>query len=176
MANRDFSMEAYKASELMNVLLYHIRMPAASPNSTSNPAPVGAQQSTQSNNDEQTAAMTLGMLQAGAMNANGAVGQGPQQPSPGAQWDKNTGFGQSNDMNAGVLGAANASSPFPSIFGGGIGDFSSNMNLDWVSWDPILLADETWTNNKAGSLGSIHAAIELVSGSCCEFMDYQSAK
>lgn len=69
MLQRDFSMEAYKASELLNVLLYHLKTPFSSPAQQAENLPIGIRPPAQGagNNDEQTAAMTLGMLQAGNM-------------------------------------------------------------------------------------------------------------
>lgn len=146
-ANRDLSMEAYKASELLNVLLYHVR-PPLSPN---NPPPMqlaGASQGARgSNNDEQTAAMTLGMLQAGAVGTNGMVSGGvsqsqSQSPLAGTQWDgKGTGMtpGAAVDFNTGAYGAP---SPFPSgLFNSSMVDGGQSMNLDWVSDEEQFLRD-----------------------------------
>ena len=140
MANRDLSMEAYKASELLNVLLYHIKLPF-SPSNLQNPQlPIGAQQPQGSINDEQNAAMTLGMLQAGALGSNGQNAGMSNAASPGL-WDKtglysNFGGNNGDQFNPGVFGAANAPSPFPGgFFSGamGMGNLDQGMNLDWVS-------------------------------------------
>lgn len=163
-ANRDFSMEAYKASELLNVLLNHLRLPY--PTSPGNNAggnmrsPVGHQGS----NDEQNAAMTLGMLQSG--QANGQQGQ-PQQemggsmpsmPPPGAgvfgagdgkafqnlfpgtsSGPDTPGFAMSGMSN-------NAPSPFPNLFDGQWAGNGNAMNVDWVSSSPH--AGPCDTNNR----------------------------
>jgi hypothetical protein len=131
MSNRDLSMEAYKASELLNVLLYHIKQPYSPTNPLHTQLPTGGPSSSRSNNDEQTAAMTLGMLQAGGPSQGG---------SDGGQWDKNgpnPGLGPNGEQfNAGLFGsgALNAPSPFGvGLFGAPMADMTQNMNLDWVS-------------------------------------------
>ncbi|KAK5467939.1 hypothetical protein LTS15_000912 [Exophiala xenobiotica] len=141
MANRDFSMEAYKASELLNVLLYHIKIPFSPSNPQHTQLPMDAQQTRGSSNDEQTAAMTLGMLQAGGA---GQPGNTNQAPSPGNPWDKmgaTVGLGANNDQfNSGLFssGSNNAPSPFPAAFFNGMAEFGQNMNLDWEAWDQYM--------------------------------------
>ncbi|KIX01600.1 uncharacterized protein Z518_09326 [Rhinocladiella mackenziei CBS 650.93] len=162
MANRDLSIEAYKASELLNVLLYHIKLPYSPSNPQHRQLPPGTQQPSGSGNDEQTAAMTLGMLQAGGVGSNGAGGSMSQAGSPGGQWDKNgpsAGFTSGGDQfNSGLFGAAaaNAPSPFPAgFFGGPMGDLGQGMNLDWEAWDQYMQpsnlsldpAASLWSNN-----------------------------
>ncbi|KIW48321.1 uncharacterized protein PV06_00923 [Exophiala oligosperma] len=143
MANRDLSMEAYKASELLNVLLYHIKSSSSPSNPAASQLPTTTQPTPGSNNDEQNAAMTLGMLQAGGP-ASGQSGGMSQAPSPGGQFDKmgfNGVLGANNDpTGAGIFGtgAANAASPFPAAFFNGMGDFGQNMNLDWEAWDQYM--------------------------------------
>lgn len=150
-SNRDLSMEAYKASELLNMLLYHLKQPASPSNPQNAPNPTAPQQRPGSNNDEQTAAMTLGMLQAGAIGP-GVGGGIPQAGSPGGQWDKNglaAGFGGgsgTDQFNAGFFGAgvANSPSPFPvGFFGGAMADIDQSANLDWVS-GRIPIVDAAW--------------------------------
>lgn len=86
MAQRDFSMEAYKASELLNVLLYHLKSRSC-PGQQALPPPNGSIISGQGtgSNDEQTAAMTLGMLQAGSMPGGVGAGSSNQQAMQAAQ-------------------------------------------------------------------------------------------
>jgi len=142
LANRDFSMEAYKASELLNLLLHHIKQPYSSPDTSHTQLPSGQPPTQGSSNDEQTAAMTLGMLQAGRMGSTSPGANMPQSQGPGGgQWDKsalNPTFGQSGEqqlLNPGLFGATgpNAPSPFPSgYFGGAMENFSPGIPLDWV--------------------------------------------
>jgi hypothetical protein len=142
MGNRDLSMEAYKASELLNVLLYHIKLPYSPSQPQNAPLPAGNPQSQGSNNDEQNAAMTLGMLQAGGLGSTLPAGSGSNAASPGGPWDKGGlygNFGVNNEQfNPGLFGAANPASPFGSgLFSGpmGMGNLDQGMNLDWVSHD-----------------------------------------
>ena len=145
MANRDFSMEAYKASELLNVLLYHLKLPY-SPSTTQNAQlPTSIQSTPGTNNDEQNAAMTLGMLQSGGVGSNGPSTTVSNPASPGA-WDKGgvfSNFGANNDQfNPGLFGAANPASPFSGGFFNqtmGMGNLDTGMNLDWVSENPATL-------------------------------------
>lgn len=167
MANRDFSMEAYKASELLNVLLYHIKLPYSPSNPQQTQIPSGTRPAPGSNNDEQTAAMTLGMLQAGGLGNNGQAVNLAQAGSPGGQWDK-TGFipgfapGEES-VGTGIFGpgVTNASSPFPSgFFGGAVGDLSQGVNLDWVSSRVVRPALKCVSNCGTGSMGPVYAALE----------------
>jgi hypothetical protein len=158
MANRDFSMEAYKASELLNVLLYHIRLPYSPSNPQNTQLPSGNQQTPGDTNDEQNAAMTLGMLQAGGLGSNGQNASVTNASSPGA-WDKAglySNIGTTNEQfNPGLFGPANAASPFSGgFFSGamGMGNLDTGMNLDWVSrprevWEApgALVADSNIT-------------------------------
>ncbi|KIV84956.1 hypothetical protein PV11_00701 [Exophiala sideris] len=162
MANRDLSIEAYKASELLNVLLYHIKLPY-SPGNAPN-AQASDKQNPRSSNDEQTAAMTLGMLQAGGVGSSGQGNSIPQGASPGSQWDKNmlnAGLPFNSDQfNPGIFGpgAANLNSPFPG-FGFGGSELAHNMNLDWEAWDqymqpPTLTLDPAanlWSNTSTSN-------------------------
>lgn len=133
MLQRDFSMEAYKASELLNVLLYHLKTPQSSPAQTNANPPPGLGGSRNGNNDEQNAAMTLGMLQSGsapggmspaqAMQATQMAQQAqmqmPNGPATPMAWDKNT-------MDAFLAGSNVGSTP--NMFGGNAQD-----NTDWGS-------------------------------------------
>jgi Fungal specific transcription factor domain/Fungal Zn(2)-Cys(6) binuclear cluster domain len=140
-ANRDLSMEAYKASELLNVLLQHLRLPYSPGSAQSGLPSQGQQAQPRTSNDEQTAAMTLGMLQSGAMGASPqATDMSPPQQG---QWDpsKTGGLfppgGDQFGSNMFSSGVSNAPSPFPSSMFG-MGDFPQNMNLDWVSHHRIV--------------------------------------
>ncbi|KIY03630.1 uncharacterized protein Z520_00321 [Fonsecaea multimorphosa CBS 102226] len=160
MANRDLSIEAYKASELLNVLIYHIKQPFSPNNPQNSQLPGASQQPQGSNNDEQNAAMTLGMLQAGGVGSSGPGGGISQAPSPGGSWEKGglySNFGAIGEQyNGGIFGAANATSPFPGgWFGGAMGNLDQGMNLDWEAWDQYMQpsnltldpAASLWSNN-----------------------------
>jgi len=157
MAQRDYSMEAYKASELLNLLLYHLKSQEP-PNQQTMPQAngmIGAQGS--GSNDEQTAAMTLGMLQAGSMPGSAMPDQQVMQAAQMAQqaqmqmpgggqngatpmtWDKNTtesvlaGSQLGNMQNSGMFSNNNVGSIQPqdgdwgNLFGAGNGMFPQSI-------------------------------------------------
>lgn len=131
MANRDFSIEAYKASELLNVLLHHVKLPSSPSNPTHTQLPPPGRQAQGSNNDEQTAAMTLEMLQAGRVGSGEPGNNGALPNTPGAQWGAGATPGMTGDFFG--TGIANAASPFPNgFFNNAMNDVSQGMNLDWV--------------------------------------------
>lgn len=149
-SQRDISMEAYKASELLNVLLRSSSWPSGGLLSgvRESQFPTTTIPTDSSNNAEQNAAMTLGLLQSGAMTPNTAAAMGQAPPTGQSQQragifdDKFvpdyalfSGPSGGDQSFAGVFGAANAPSPFPVAGMFGVpGDFGSNMNLDWVSF------------------------------------------
>lgn len=139
MINRDFSIEAYKASELLNVLLHHVRLPSSPSNPPHTQLSAPGRQAQGSSNDEQTAAMTLEMLQAGRLSSGAPISNASQPASPGPQWDRtgtNATPGVTGDYNSGLFptGLANAPSPFPNgFFNNAMSDIGPGMNLDWVS-------------------------------------------
>ncbi|EXJ57241.1 hypothetical protein A1O7_07588 [Cladophialophora yegresii CBS 114405] len=160
MDNRDLSIEAYKASELLNVLLYHIKLPYSPSHPQNAPLPAANQQPQGSNNDEQNAAMTLGMLQAGGITSTGQGGTASNAASPGGPWDKVGLYANLNSeqFNPGLFGAANPASPFGGgLFSGPIGmaNLDQGMNLDWEAWDQYMQpsnlsldpAASLWSNN-----------------------------
>jgi hypothetical protein len=142
-ATRDLSMEAYKASEILNVLLRELRLPYLSGTGQNDGRGSSQQRQSGNGNDEQTAAMTLGMLQSGSVGPSPQA-QNTSPPSQQTQWDTNRMgfFGQNTDQfgNTNMFGSGmvNSPSPFPSSIFGGIGDIGQNMNLDWVSCIPNL--------------------------------------
>lgn len=174
-AQRDYSMEAYKASELMSVLLPRVKGPMSQEQS----APGGASHG--NNNDEQTAAMTLGMLHSGNLSNTQVTqaGQMAQQaqmqiPSSGGApmtWDKDTtdallaGTQMPNSSTYGgafqdigdwgnVFGPGN-SGPFPqNIFGsipadGGGGGVRGNLDIDWEAWEKLMQPSNPYTDPMA---------------------------
>lgn len=145
MAQRDFSMEAYKASELINVLLYHLKTPFSSPSQPTMQVPPGLQPNGRNANDEQTAAMTLGMLQAGnagmqnpqAIHAAQMAQQAQMQLPPGSNPAANSGWDK-NQMDAFLAGnqVGNTQNMFTSgpqdndwgnLFGAGNGMFPQTI-------------------------------------------------
>ena len=152
MAQRDISMEAFKASELLNLLLFHLKSSPSVPISAyplTDPARIEPRGDS---NDEQTAAMTLGMLQAGGggLNTNtnlqamqaAQMAQQAQMQFPGTNmngtnsqmgWDKNTmdslltgnSLADPNLFSARSFG--NAAEDWGNLFGAGNGMFPQTI-------------------------------------------------
>lgn len=150
MTQRDYSMEAYKASELINVLLYHLKTPFSSPAQSNMPPPLGLQSSVgRSVDDEQTAAMTLGMLQAGnaargmpntqAIQAAQIAQQAQMQMGPASNnaatpgaWDKSVldsfvASNQMGNMQNNTFNQAPQDPDWGSLFGAGNGMFPQTI-------------------------------------------------
>ena len=137
-SSRDYSMEAYKASELLNVLLQQMRLPYG----TDSRGPTNSQSPPQQYNSERTAAMTLNMLQNGGAQPSSTMSQSVPWPGDAKNMANifpsnpdTPGFGANFNMPSG-------NSPFPSnLFDGawaaGGGD-GNNMNLDWVRSSPFF--------------------------------------
>ena len=136
----DVSMEAFKASELLRVMLEHFCSPRSqqTPLFPNTAVPV---------NDEQNAAMTLGLLQSG---------QAQQQQQQMLQKNYVENMDQMFQPDIGQYpGAFNAATPMPNsgftggFFGGtlGSGDYGS-MNLDWVSLRSTTFALDALTSSK----------------------------
>ena len=125
---RDHSMDAFKASEVLGVMLENIKASRVASNvNTGNMFP-------EPQDEKQSAAITLGMLSSG--------GVPPQQTSPSngmgnTNFDSRATFDNLLGLNPGQGqqpdGAANAPSPF-SMFGPqSTFQDVQNMGLDWVS-------------------------------------------
>ncbi|KAK5087514.1 hypothetical protein LTR24_006631 [Lithohypha guttulata] len=157
MVQRDYSMEAYKASELLNVLLYHLKSPYAPDQQIVPPSNGMISGQGSGSNDEQTAAMTLGMLQAGSMPSGvmphqqamqaAQMAQQAQMQMPGGSqnggtpmaWDKNTmdsllaGSQLGNTQNTDMYGSNNVGNIQPqdgdwgNLFGAGNGMFPQSI-------------------------------------------------
>lgn len=146
---RDESMEAYKASEILNVLLAQLKAPAGGAQGIKDPLEcgLGNHNGVHGQVDEkQTAAMTLGLLSSGGKSPSGDV-SGQQQP------DNQRALGgiiENSSLVEGFLPAgggvsapkggffdtqspANTQVPFLGMFGASTADVGGGMNLDWVS-------------------------------------------
>ena len=165
----DLSIEAYKAGESLKVLLRSLSV-----GGLSTPPEYGCSNSTSqtnsSNVDEQTAAMTLGLLQSGGMTSNTAAMAGQFMPQDQKRmFDKPVGDYHGNDPSFNsVFGAANTPSPFSAGLFGSMGDFGNNMNLDWVRnahSPPQQNADKP-----TGSMGYLHATTKFDIRSRCKFV------
>lgn len=171
MTQRDYSMEAYKASELMSVLLLQVKSPA----SLGQGAP-GGDGTGRNNNDEQTAAMTLGMLQSGGLSSTQAAqaaqmaqAQMPMSGSGGTPmaYDRdtmdaflasaqmsNTGafgnnFPDTNDWSN-VFGPGNTG-PFPQNIFGNMNNntVNGNLDIDWETWEQLMRPNNAYTDPMA---------------------------
>ena len=136
----DVSMEAFKASELLRVMLEHFCSPRSqqTPLFPNTAVPV---------NDEQNAAMTLGLLQSG---------QAQQQQQQMLQKNYVENMDQMFQPDIGQYpGAFNTATPMPNsgftggFFGGtlGSGDYGS-MNLDWVGLKLTTFGLDALTSSK----------------------------
>ena len=132
---RDESMDAWKASSVLTMLLERMSAMRSSVSSSSPPSIVEPQ------DDKQTAAMTLGLLSTGLTPSPGGGGTNnplfnlPDPKSVDLQQAGGGGGALSSPPRAGVFSPssgnlANAPSPFSGI-NGGMPDFQLN-NLDWV--------------------------------------------
>jgi Fungal specific transcription factor domain len=138
----DLSMEAFKASELLSMLLQELKLPYGK-----SPGQLQAQQdpfpNTNGNGsmDEQNAAMTLGLLSSGGHSPNPQTSNvNQQQGNLGGGFDSIFANNLAQDQPyGGVFGAQSATfapNPFNSMFGNGLADSGGQMNLDWVSLLP----------------------------------------
>lgn len=145
---RDESMEAYKASEILHVLLAQLKAPSGSAHG------MDGQQQYRSGNpnglhgqvdEKQNAAMTLGLLSSGGKSPNSGMSgeQVQNQRGAGVMFENANsieGVLQSGGASSGPSGgvfdtqiSANEPIPFLGMFGATVPDVSGGMNLDWVS-------------------------------------------
>lgn len=155
-AGAEFSMEAYKASAVLEVMLQKLHSPAVPQQSVPvNPqGPTSSEVFAQFDDDlrpEHSAAMTLGMLSGGLTPNTAAYLNGGMGSSPGNRYG-NIDMNMGGDMSSGSGGTGltpyamdmqnpfatmnnNPASPF-SVFGNmGVGTgagFDAPVNLDWV--------------------------------------------
>ncbi|RMZ79425.1 hypothetical protein DV738_g3312, partial [Chaetothyriales sp. CBS 135597] len=120
-ANQDLSVEAFKTSKLLEILLQQIRSPSL---------PLAP-------SDGQSAVMTPAMQTDPGMSVLSA--------QPNGQWgtDKAGGlFSQDDSLPFGALfgnmGTMGTPSPFPTTILNGDVDGGANMNLDWEMWDQYM--------------------------------------
>lgn len=133
---QDQSMEAFKASSVLSMLLEQLRQPHSktfgSPPPRQYPFPGG---NTNGTIDEQNAAMTLGMLSSGVSpNPHSQnLDQHSQRKLGGGPFDSNILFASptSQEQPYGGIFGAQPNGPFP-FNGNSLADFGNQMNLDWV--------------------------------------------
>jgi hypothetical protein len=134
------SMEAFKAAKILRIMLEKLRSQrdALPPQSTADAFALFDEEQ-----QEHSAAMTLGMLSSGGLPPNTAamfagVGVGPMTTTPG-RVDTAMGEGGGYVDGTAVNGGGPAS-PFSQIFGAGAAASITDLpeNLDWVSGRPLL--------------------------------------
>jgi Fungal specific transcription factor domain len=148
---RDESIEAYKASEILNLLIAQLKVPPVSAQGNDD-----QQQSYGGPNrngihgqvdEKQNAAMTLGLLSSGGKSPNAGISsQQPQyQRAPGNLFDNPNSIeallqptgGASSIPGGSIFDTPNTTNgpiPFFGIFGAAsVPDDGGGMNLDWVS-------------------------------------------
>ncbi|KAJ5210039.1 hypothetical protein N7491_009852 [Penicillium cf. griseofulvum] len=133
--SRDESMEAYKASAILGVMLSKLKMSASS---LENPAGTA---SFEPQDEKQNAAMTLGLL---------SSGMSPMNPGPPPFADPMFKIGDlPMGTGAGGMGGLaempGAPSPFSSMFGQ-MPDMQ--VNLDWDAWDTYIQNPNLDTTNQ----------------------------
>jgi hypothetical protein len=128
-------MEAFKASEVLDVLLQKLRQPYGK-----SPGPVQAQQYPFPNSnangsiDEQNAAMTLGLLSSGGVSPNPQTQNvNQQQGNMGGGLESYFANSMGQDQSFGGIFGAQSAANAPNSFSGILTDFGGQMNLDWVS-------------------------------------------
>lgn len=136
---RDETMMAYKASELLTMMLQKLQRGSGQSVVASGLSPATNFQM-DTGDEKQNAAMTLGLLSSGAMTPNSAAAAAGQSASQQARP-----FTADNVSGSGVdqSGPFNAPSPFSmNMFGNpmDISGGSTGMNLDWESWDNYMSA------------------------------------
>lgn len=145
---RDDSMEAYKASEVLNVLLAQLKVSTGAAQGLNDQPQYGGGNQNRAHDqtdEKQNAAMTLGLLSSGGKSPDsGMSGQQSQNQRATANMFENNnsieGFlqpgGQGSIPNGGGFDAQNNTNgpmPFMGMFGTGVPDLGGGMNLDWVS-------------------------------------------
>ena len=150
---RDQSIEAYKASEILTVILNKLSRSQGASRSSQNPFPfpgmgvpgTASGSDTQSygttveEKPEHSAAMTLGMLSNGGMTSNsaGLFNNGAFNSSMGGNLNpgdmQSSGLTPNYSMEDGANGLPSAPSPLSFFGGAGLGGDVPPANLDWVS-------------------------------------------
>ncbi|KAH8657045.1 fungal-specific transcription factor domain-containing protein [Tricladium varicosporioides] len=145
--SRDTSMEAYKASQVLGIMLEKLKCPSKQADP---PTTAEAFAQFDEAKPEHSAAMTLGML-SGGLTPNSAAMFGSMSQSPGGtnygamdlRMTDTTGTGLTpyaqNDTNP-FANMNSVASPF-SVFnnpGGGTAMMDMPANLDWEAWDSYI--------------------------------------
>jgi hypothetical protein len=148
---RDESIEAYKASEILNVLIGQLKVPAGPAHGNHDEPQYGGANRNGNHgqvDEKQNAAMTLGLLSSGGKSPNAGISSQQQQPqhqrAPGNIFDNPNSIeallqptGASSNSGGSIFDTPNATNgpiPFFGMFGASsVPDDGGGMNLDWVS-------------------------------------------
>lgn len=159
---QDSSMEAFKASEVLKMLLEQLRAPQSkifgSPPAQQHPF---ANDNTGGSMDEQNAAMTLGLLSSGGVSPSPSMQnvdrqqQQQQRNMSGMPFDPNNMFANNNGQEQSFGGPFEGQAGF-NMFGGGLGDFSGQMNVDWVCTQ-LVMNKLSQLTRFSGVMGYIYA-------------------
>ncbi|KAL8897063.1 MAG: hypothetical protein Q9207_007403 [Kuettlingeria erythrocarpa] len=155
---RDQSMESYKASEILTLIIAKMKQPGAGgrgqarepfpfpsmANGNANPQypnPPGGME----DKPEHSAAMTLGMLSSGGLNANAAPtanmfanGGASGYPNPPNQNMNDIQNLPAYSMEGAANGIPSAPSPFSFMAGGGAQGGDLGNTIDWDAWDSYI--------------------------------------
>ena len=145
---RDESMEAYKASAILSILVTQLKASSGQAHGINDPQRYGAGNHNEVHgqvDEKQNAAMTLGLLSSGGKSPNGGMSdqQTQNQKAYGNVFDNTNSIenwlqpaGTTSTLGDGVSdnqGAANGPINFLGMLGANVRDEAGGMNLDWVS-------------------------------------------
>ncbi|KAL9003751.1 MAG: hypothetical protein Q9188_003391 [Gyalolechia gomerana] len=175
---RDQSMESYKASEILTIIIHKMKdqvqsgasgrpgapgpfpFPSLAHGNALSPYP---NPNGMEDKPEHSAAMTLGMLSSGGLTPNtSGVLFNNGYPNPQGNEMQNQGLGQNYGLEQAASGMPSAPSPFSFMTGGAqAGDMPGN--IDWDAWDSYIqnAGIDTgmlpFTDNASGGSGGSNA-------------------
>ncbi|MCJ1474311.1 hypothetical protein MMC13_002969 [Lambiella insularis] len=154
---RDQSMEAFKACEMLGVMLQKLQAMHTQATTIKSPGPYnfhdGHPQFTPPEEDkpEHSAALTLGMLSNGGVTPNQGHGFNPNFPlTPGTNNQQADIFPRGLSpfpMDYSAMGIASAPSPFSFLTNGNGPMDKPPANLDWDAWDSYIQNNPLDPNN-----------------------------
>ncbi|KAI4231447.1 MAG: hypothetical protein LQ349_005603 [Xanthoria aureola] len=180
---RDTSMESYKASEILTVMINKIRtcvqanangrqapmtpFPFPSMTNGNTTSPYGPPQ--MEDKPEHSAAMTLGMLSSGGLTPNASAlynnhGNGYPSNTNMDNLQQNSGLTPNYSMEQAPNGIPSAPSPFSFMTGG---QMDMPVNVDWDAWDSYVqnagldTGAQLWPAMDLSSGASVGQAMEM---------------
>ncbi|KAL8712390.1 MAG: hypothetical protein Q9220_003238 [cf. Caloplaca sp. 1 TL-2023] len=148
---RDQSMESYKASEILTIIIDKMKnrtqsggrtapapfpFPSMANGNATSPYPPQAEEK-----PEHSAAMTLGMLSSGGLTPSPAAmfnGNSGYAANTGINEMQNQGLNPNYSMEPTASGVTSAASPFSFMTGPNAGADTMPLNLDWDAWDSYV--------------------------------------